>query len=238
MLKYLLLIESSTPATSIGLVEYRLEADKATPQRTWFTNHESKMRHTANLLPTIKQVLSDANVTLDLISTVAVNLGPGSYTGLRSGLSTAQGLCMSLNIPIIGIGTLEAIALKGLKNKTNESFNEIIAVLPARKQEIYFQRFDRNGNPLSKGESAELNEHWKLKHNIKDKALVGQLPETLADNFNDSMFDQVNINSETMVTGILDKISKNKYDTVESLVPLYIKAPYITVAKSRLHPKS
>jgi tRNA threonylcarbamoyladenosine biosynthesis protein TsaB len=96
--------------------------------------------HSERLLPTIERVLRDSGVSLDSLSGIAVGLGPGSFTGLRIGLSTVKGLAYATGLPVVGVPTLEAMAwtvpFVGM---------QICAVLDARKQEVYAAlfRYDR-----------------------------------------------------------------------------------------------
>ncbi|HNR65829.1 MAG TPA: tRNA (adenosine(37)-N6)-threonylcarbamoyltransferase complex dimerization subunit type 1 TsaB, partial [Atribacterota bacterium] len=68
--------------------------------------------HSALILPLFKNMLSFTGIELKTVEGVAVSIGPGSFTGLRIGLSTAKGIAFSLSIPIIGINTLESYAFR------------------------------------------------------------------------------------------------------------------------------
>ena len=66
--------------------------------------------HTSRLMPAIDKVLKDASLTIQDLDGIAVSLGPGSFTGLRIGIATAKGLAQGLNIPVVGIPTLDGLA--------------------------------------------------------------------------------------------------------------------------------
>src|SRR6476646_1370927 len=72
--------------------------------------------HASNITLFIEQVLKQSNKTMRDLNAIAVSMGPGSYTGLRIGVSTAKGLCYALDIPLIAVNTLEAMA-SGFKSK-------------------------------------------------------------------------------------------------------------------------
>ena len=120
----LLAIETSTPAGSVAL----LNNDKVIGE-VQTNNLET---HAATLLPAIDQLLSSTNTNINSIDGIAVSIGPGAFTGLRVGISTAQGLAQTLNIPIYTIPTLEALA-----HSASISEKPIFATLDARKDEIY-----------------------------------------------------------------------------------------------------
>lgn len=84
----------------------------------------------------IEEVLREAGITMSDLNAVAVGIGPGSYTGLRIGLSAAKGLCYALRIPIIGIGTLETlVSASGIRD------GALFPMIDARRMEVFTQRF-------------------------------------------------------------------------------------------------
>lgn len=88
--------------------------------------------HSTNLLAMIKGVLADARVTPARLSGIAVSVGPGSFTGLRIGLATAKTLAQVLALPLVAVGTLEALAYP-----LAEQQSLVCPVLNARKNEVY-----------------------------------------------------------------------------------------------------
>ena len=109
--------------------------------------------HSESLTLFIQDVLQDAQIELSQLSAVSVSAGPGSYTGLRIGLSTAKGLCFALNIPFIAVDTLTA-----LKNVIPTSGIPIIPMLDARRMEVYAQVFDADGKILQELDAIVLSE--------------------------------------------------------------------------------
>jgi tRNA threonylcarbamoyladenosine biosynthesis protein TsaB len=109
--------------------------------------------HSESLTLFIQDVLNQAQLALADLSAVSVSAGPGSYTGLRIGLSTAKGLCFALNIPLIAIDTLTA-----LKNVIPSGEMPVIPMLDARRMEVYAQVFDANGKTLQEIDAIVLTE--------------------------------------------------------------------------------
>ncbi len=96
-------------------------------------------RHSERLLDTVDWVLSEAGLTLDAIELLAIAVGPGSFTGLRVGVATWKGLAAGLNVPLAGIGTLDALV------RTAPFINETVCpLLDARMKEVFgaVYRFD------------------------------------------------------------------------------------------------
>lgn len=109
--------------------------------------------HSESLTLFIQDVLNQAQLALADLSAVSVSAGPGSYTGLRIGLSTAKGLCFALNIPLIAIDTLTA-----LKNVIPSGEMPVIPMLDARRMEVYAQVFDADGQTLQEIDAIVLTE--------------------------------------------------------------------------------
>lgn len=96
-------------------------------------NNAANYSHSEQLHVFIKEALEEASLSFSDLDAIAVSKGPGSYTGLRIGVSAAKGLCFSLDLPLISVATLESMA-----NQINVSEEEvIIPVLDARRMEVY-----------------------------------------------------------------------------------------------------
>lgn len=101
----------------------------------------------SGLVPLIKEVMDEAGTDFSSLSAVAVSSGPGSYTGLRVGVSTAKGICFGTGLPLIGIDTLTVIAYGAMKHAAEDAL--IIPMIDARRMEVYTAAFDRTGHRLS-----------------------------------------------------------------------------------------
>jgi len=95
--------------------------------------------HAEVLTAFVSEVMKEASMSLQKLDAVAVSMGPGSYTGLRIGVSTAKGLCYSLDKPLIGISTLQAMARYAALELTDEiKSNTLFApMIDARRMEVY-----------------------------------------------------------------------------------------------------
>lgn len=105
--------------------------------------------HAENLTLFIEDVLKQASIKISELDAIAVSKGPGSYTGLRIGVSTAKGLCYSLDKPLIAIDTLKHIALaisQNLKSQISDPKSIFCPMLDARRMEVYCALFDTSLN--------------------------------------------------------------------------------------------
>ena len=98
---------------------------------------EEGYSHAEKLHVFIEDVLKEAAISIHDLVAVAVSQGPGSYTGLRIGVSAAKGLCFALNIPLIAVDTLQTLA-----SKANITEGKIIPMLDARRMEVYSAVFN------------------------------------------------------------------------------------------------
>lgn len=94
-------------------------------------DYDKKYSHAERLHVYIDDVLNEANLSIKDLDAIAVSKGPGSYTGLRIGVSAAKGLCFALDIPLISVSTLEALA-----RQVNAESGFIVSMLDARRMEL------------------------------------------------------------------------------------------------------
>jgi len=103
--------------------------------------------HSSLINKMIRQLMDDAGMELSALDAVAVSKGPGSYTGLRIGVSTAKGICYALDIPLLAVDSLQALAYALLLKQPeleNESNVLLSPMIDARRMEVYTALFDSN----------------------------------------------------------------------------------------------
>lgn len=115
-------------------------------QPVQFTINNNQRDHSSWLHSSIQKIISDTGLTTKDIEAIAVTIGPGSYTGLRVGLSAAKGLCYALNIPLIAINTLEIIAT-GVKE---DQADMICPLIDARRMEVFMAVYDKQMQEIIK----------------------------------------------------------------------------------------
>ena len=100
---------------------------------------EEGYSHAEKLHVFIEEIIAEAKISVQDLAAIAVSQGPGSYTGLRIGVSAAKGLCFALNIPLIAVDTLQTLA-----SQAKVSDGKIIPMLDARRMEVYSEIFNAN----------------------------------------------------------------------------------------------
>ncbi len=151
----ILALESSAKTASVAILEDDLLLAEYT------TNH--KMTHSQTLLPMIDEMLSRIGVEPDTLDAIAVSCGPGSFTGLRIGSSTAKGLGQALNLPLIEVPTLE-----GLAYNLCGSDALICPVMDARRGNVYCALYSFDGDELVEHRATGLSEADVLCDSLKE----------------------------------------------------------------------
>lgn len=128
-------IETSSKICSVALCEEGM---------VWFSlESDREMDHARQLAPFVEKCMEELQSRGRKLDAVAVSMGPGSYTGLRIGLSLAKGLCFGLNIPLIGIDTLKLLAVKAMfMDKEYEEKSVYVPLIDARRMEVYTAAYD------------------------------------------------------------------------------------------------
>ena len=235
MVTPLLLIESSGPGCSVAIAE--LGAGE--PHIAGTAAHTEAMQHTAQLLPLIRQACAQAEIELAQLAGVAVSEGPGSYTGLRAGLSTAKGLCEALGVPLLQVSTLAALARTGVAARAasgRQLPTRVLALLRARRREVYAALYDATGSELIAPHTAEADDAWLSTLTGDNQTLIaGQgLPEII-EQFSESVEHvEVPLHATNLLSISAEQWAARDFADLPSAVPRYIKPPYITTAKPRL----
>ncbi|UAY51760.1 tRNA (adenosine(37)-N6)-threonylcarbamoyltransferase complex dimerization subunit type 1 TsaB [Ferruginibacter albus] len=108
--------------------------------------NEEQKNHASFLQPAIEQLFRQTGYTLKNIDAIAVTEGPGSYTGIRIGMSSAKGLCFALNKPLILINTLEILAQTVILQLDNSTYPDDVLICPmidARRMEVFTAVYDK-----------------------------------------------------------------------------------------------
>ena len=119
-------------------------------------NDTPNYSHSEQLHVFIQEVLKEAKIEISDLNAIAVSKGPGSYTGLRIGVSAAKGLCFALDIPLISIATLESMAFQITSSSSTYDF--IIPLLDARRMEVYSAVFTKEHRQVRKTEAEIIHE--------------------------------------------------------------------------------
>ncbi len=225
----LLLLETSTEVCSVSVAEN---------QNVVMTKSNfEKNSHTEHLTLMIEEVVKTVGWTLKELDAIVVSDGPGSYTSLRIGASTAKALCYALGIPLLAIDSLTILsqAIDRLL-LTQESL--VVPMIDARRMEVYMSIFRHDGTPLLEKQAVILAEDTfeNYKNDYKNLYLCGNGAQKYFDNFPSShlILSHTQTCSSYMAELSYEKYLKKEVDNVAYFSPFYLKNPNITESKKKL----
>jgi len=214
----LLLLESSGPVCSAALSLH----GKVIAIRE---NHEGN-KHAELLSVFCDQVLQEAGYTPSQLSAVAVSGGPGSYTGLRIGASTAKGYCFALNIPLIAIPTLESMAMGMLGDAGKDDL--LCPMIDARRMEVYAAVFDKDMNNVAPVTPVVLDETSFV--NFMDQKAVWfsgdgmpKAKELLSKHPNARFTESGMPSARNLAQAAEEHFQKGRFEDLAYYVPFYLK---------------
>jgi len=212
---YILNIETATTNCSVSLSK---EGETLVLKEDYNTNYS----HAESLHVFIEEVIKKANIQLSEIDAIAVSKGPGSYTGLRIGVSAAKGLCFSLNIPLISVDTLESLAYQ-----VEVESGIIIPLLDARRMEVYSAIFDSKHKRIRPIE-AEIITETSFSDYLKTSNVyfIGDGVEkikTVIHHPNAIFIDGKLPSAKNMSILAFDKYKKSDFEDVAYFEPFYLK---------------
>ncbi|SHG65630.1 tRNA (adenosine(37)-N6)-threonylcarbamoyltransferase complex dimerization subunit type 1 TsaB [Flagellimonas flava] len=186
-------------------------------------NNAASYSHSEQLHIFIREVLEEASLSFSEIDAIAVSKGPGSYTGLRIGVSAAKGLCFALDLPLISIPTLESMAQQ-VETGPNEI---VIPALDARRMEVYAAVFDESRKQIreTKAEIVDGNSFSEFVQFDKIH-VVGSGAEKCKDVISHNNFQfhtSVIPSANEMARLAFAKFQKSEFEDVAYFEPYYLK---------------
>ena len=224
-----LAIDTSTDTASLALVQ----DSEVLAELTW----RCGQNHTTQLLPHLSHLLNQVNLSLQSASCIIVARGPGSYNGLRVGISTAKGLAFSLGIPIIGISTLEAEAYQHA-----EIGLPVCPIFNAGREEIAAATYQKKNNQWRQLTAEHITTVDALCSRITTKTVFcGEFVPSIAAELKKQLKQKAIIlppaaglrRASFLAELGLKRFKAGDYDNPTTLQPLYFRGPSITKPKHR-----
>lgn len=223
--KYILQIDTATEICTVSISKNGKTIGKI--------DAEESNLHSSQLTIFIERLLNDLQMDYKALSAVCVSKGPGSYTGLRIGVSTAKGLCYALEIPLIAINTLDMMYhAYGQCRKDNWLY---IPMLDARRMEVYLEIFNASGDLLVPTEARVIDESSFDSYSGQNILLFGSGASKFKDFFKDH--PNIHIDSDFVHSStLMSEVAYNKFEAAsfEDLIyfePFYLKEFIATTPK-------
>lgn len=188
--------------------------------------------HSEKLHQFVNWALEGAEISLNELDAVCVSKGPGSYTGLRIGVSAAKGFCFGLDIPLISLNSLEVLAQSQVGNG---DFDLIIPMIDARRMEVYTANFDGKGNMTSEIEAKILDENSFQEFADKKVVFVGDAVEkskSVLDLPGAVFLEGIHPSGKFMIELAEKKFTQKEFEDVGYFEPFYLKEFVAGVKKS------
>lgn len=228
----LLAFDTTLGACSVALFEN---------DKLLFDKKEVRARgHVERLLPMVDDAIKASGKKMADLTHIAITTGPGTFAGVRIGLSAAKGMAMALNIPLIPVTTLEAIAFDFAKKEKNFTGNIVVAV-DARRGELYFQIFnilEQNIYPVTDAQAVPIKSVASI---IDDsiKMVIGSGASIIG-----SLIIEQNIgvsenfqNPSAVIIGEFALKHKERMIECDKVKPFYLRAPDAILPSKNLTPK-
>jgi len=216
---YILNIETTTKSCSVAL---SLNNDTIAIKES-----QSTYTHSENITLFISDVIKNAGIKLNMIDAVAISKGPGSYMGLRIGVSTAKGLCCALDKPLIAVDTLGSMSLKAAKIiKDDKAF--FCPMIDARRMEVYCALFDSFNNNILPTEAKIINENSFIKE-LADSPIyffgdgAFKCKDILKESTNAFFIDNYVMSADALVPIALKKYLNKQFEDLNFFEPFYLK---------------
>jgi tRNA threonylcarbamoyladenosine biosynthesis protein TsaB len=218
----ILSLETSTTVCSVALAKAgKILAVKET---------DEGFKHAENLTLFCEDVMKQAQLNFSDLDAIAVSKGPGSYTGLRIGVSTAKGFCFALDKPLIGINSLQAMAWQvNQKHKTSIDKNTLLcAMIDARRMEVFAAIFDNNNNFVRDTNADIIDENSYTEYLEKNKFLyfgdgAAKCKTILEKNKNTLFIDDIKCSAIGIASLAEEAYTKKQFEDLAYFEPFYLK---------------
>lgn len=194
----------------------------------------SPKQHGAFLSPAIDSVLWKSGKTFKALDAVAVTIGPGSYTGLRVALSTAKGICFGLNVPLVTVPTLQAMAFEAVDNCRKAGLDldalTFCPMIDARRMEVFVAKYDKDLNEIEAQRSLVLDRSFL--ESLENQRVVftgnGSGKVHLLGKAKNHLFAIQTCLKNALALIAKDKLIRNDVTDHFTVVPHYMKEPFVT----------
>ena len=190
----------------------------------------------------VDELLRETGVMPDELDAVAVGMGPGSYTGLRIGVSFAKGLCYGLHIPLIAVGSLDALAEVAIEDNeagilTVDKWDDAVLcpMVDARRMEVYTRLYNAKGEPLSEVSAEVVDEHT-FADVRRDKQLIifGNGAEKCCEILSDATYINVAPSARGLARLAEQRLQAGQTEDIAYFEPFYLKDFIVIPSKKKL----
>lgn len=226
----IILIETSTALCSAAIAE--------NGAITAYRESSSPKAHASLTAVFIDEMLKERGLTAASCDAVCVSMGPGSYTGLRVGVSTAKGLCFGAGIPLLAVGTLDTLVAQAkAEGLVPDGCRYIIPMIDARRMEVYSGVFTPDGRQVTETSPAIIDKDSFCDRIAEGPVLfigdgAGKCAETLA--HPNATFTQCCPKASAMLAPAIEAFKEKRFKDVAYFEPFYLKEFVATASRKKL----
>lgn len=230
----ILCIETGTDICSVGLAR--------DGELVSLRESDEGRDHAKNVAVFVDELLRENDVAAEELSAVAVGMGPGSYTGLRIGVSFAKGLCYGLQIPLVAVGSLDSMVQVAREDYEAgiidvESWDDAVLcpMVDARRMEVYTQMFDTKGEPLNEVKAEIVAEdsfaEWR---NGRPFVIFGNGAAKCQEVLTDAILINVTPSARGLAALAHQRFEAGKTEDIAYFEPFYLKDFIVIPSKKKL----
>lgn len=230
----ILLIETSTALCSAALeIDGKVVSSRRSDSYTMPDGSQAPERsHAALTAVFCNEVLHEASMTASQLDAVCISEGPGSYTGLRVGLSTAKGLCFGAGVKLLSVSSLDVLAQMAFR-LAPAPFSAIVPMIDARRMEVYTATYDEGGNRISPVE-AKVVESGDFADIAQETVFIGDGAVKCREAIGAGMFVDVCPEASSMALIAEEEFASGNFRDVAYFEPFYLKEFTVTTSKKKL----
>lgn len=230
----ILCIETGTDICSVGLAR--------DGELVSLRESDEGRDHAKNVAVFVDELLRENDVAAEELSAVAVGMGPGSYTGLRIGVSFAKGLCYGLQIPLVAVGSLDSLVQvaredyeAGIIDVERWEDALLCPMVDARRMEVYTQMFDTKGEPLNEVKAEIVAEdsfaEWR---NGRPFVIFGNGAAKCQEVLTDAILINVTPSARGLAALAHQRFEAGKTENIAYFEPFYLKDFIVIPSKKKL----
>lgn len=230
----ILCIETGTDICSVGIAR--------DGELTSLRESDQGRDHAKHLGLFVDELLRETGIAPDELDAVAVGMGPGSYTGLRIGVSFAKGLCYGLNIPLIAVGSLDALAEvaiedyeAGILDVDNWDDALLCPMVDARRMEVYTRLYNAKGEPLSEVSAEIIDENSFAEQRAERQMVIfGNGAAKCCEVLPDATYINITPSARGLARLAQQRLDNGQTEDIAYFEPFYLKDFVVIPSKKRL----
>ena len=223
MSRVVLALSTSTPRGSVALLRDGVPIGSS--------GYADLQGHAERIFEAIDRVLAEGSVTRAELTALACDVGPGSFTGVRVGLATAKGICLALGLPLVGVGSLEAMGAAAFGEGVAEKEAVVVAAIDAKKGEVFVAGYDAAGLEVATARTALAGPAaFVIEEKARPVVVVGEIAGPILGEGASRRGASVDLPDAAWIGRLADaRLAKGERPDAAEVEAVYVRPPDITL---------